>query len=103
MGEVAGDGPQGFDGLLDALEGLGLVASGEGRAEAVEVFLSQVGLEPGEEVEELAQGLVAWHQALAPAGESTCIFRDSAFVDDVAKTNLAAILEQYGLSQVRSL
>ena len=56
-----------------------------------------------EEVEELAQGLVAWHQALAPAGESTCIFRDSAFVDDVAKTNLAAILEQHGLSQVRSL
>lgn len=56
-----------------------------------------------EEVEELAQGLVAWHKELATAGESTCIFRDSAFVDDVAKTNLAAILEQHGLSQVRSL
>jgi adenine-specific DNA-methyltransferase len=56
-----------------------------------------------EEVEELAQGLVAWHQEQAPAGESTCIFRDSAFADDVAKTNLAAILEQHGLSQVRSL
>ena len=31
------------------------------------------------------------------------IFRDSAFADDVAKTNLAAILHQRGLSNVRSL
>ena len=31
------------------------------------------------------------------------VFRDSAFADDVAKTNCAAILEQHGLTNVRSL
>jgi len=55
------------------------------------------------EVEPLAQGLVAWHQVIAPAGDTTCLFRDSAFADDVAKTNLTAILNQHGLSNVRSL
>lgn len=54
-------------------------------------------------VEPLALGLVAWHQALKPAGETTVVFRDSAFVDDVAKTNLTAILRQSGLETVRSL
>lgn len=56
-----------------------------------------------EEVESLAQGIVAWHKALAPAGDTTCVFRDGAFADDVAKTNLAAILQQHGLQNVRSL
>jgi adenine-specific DNA-methyltransferase len=54
-------------------------------------------------VEPLAQGIVAWHTALAPAGDTTCVFRDSAFVDDVAKTNLVAILQQHGLANIRSL
>jgi hypothetical protein len=44
-----------------------------------------------------------WHKAQAPAGETTVVFRDSAFSDDVAKTNLTAILHQYGLDNVRSL
>ncbi len=57
----------------------------------------------GAEVEPLALGIVAWHKQLAPAGETTCVFRDSAFADDVAKTNLAAILSQHGLANVRSL
>ncbi len=56
-----------------------------------------------EEVEPLALGIVEWHKALAPGGESTVVFRDSAFADDVAKTNLAAILQQHGLENVRSL
>ena len=56
-----------------------------------------------EAVEPLAQGIVDWHKELAPAGDTTCVFRDSAFADDVAKTNLAAILEQHGLKNVRSL
>ena len=56
-----------------------------------------------DEVEPLAQGIITWHRALAPAGDTTCVFRDSAFADDVAKSNLAAILEQHGLSNVRSL
>lgn len=43
-------------------------------------------------------------QWLALAGkESTCVFRDSVFADDVAKTNLTAILEQHGTQNVRSL
>jgi adenine-specific DNA-methyltransferase len=55
------------------------------------------------EVEALAQGIVAWHKELAPAGNTTCVFRDSAFENDIAKSNLAAILEQYGIANVRSL
>jgi adenine-specific DNA-methyltransferase len=56
-----------------------------------------------EEVEALGLGIVEWRKALAPAGDTTCVFRDSAFADDVAKTNLAAILEQSGIANVRSL
>ena len=66
------------------------------------------------EVEPLALGIVEWYKQLAPAGETTVVFRDSAFTlptatnaaqagDDVAKTNLAAILQQHGLENVRSL
>lgn len=55
------------------------------------------------EVESLAAGIVSWHKELAPAGDSTVVFRDSAFADDVAKTNMAAILAQNGLENVRSL
>ncbi len=58
---------------------------------------------PQTDVELLALGLVTWHTALKPAGETTVVFRDSAFADDVAKTNLAAILHQHGLDTVRSL
>ena len=59
-------------------------------------------LERGD-VEPLAIGIVAWRKELAPAGDTTCVFRDSAFADDVAKTNMAAILEQHGIAKVRSL
>lgn len=55
------------------------------------------------DAEPLALGIIAWHKALGTAGDVTCVFRDSAFADDVAKTNLAAILEQYGIAKVRSL
>ena len=58
---------------------------------------------PQEEVESLALGMVAWHQSLKPAGDTTVVFRDSAFADDVAKSNLTAILHQHGLETVRSL
>lgn len=58
-----------------------------------------------DEVEPLALGIVSWHDALAPSGETTCIFRDSAFSDDVAKTNLVAILVQHGIDgrRIKSL
>jgi len=55
------------------------------------------------DVEPLALGIVGWHKELAPTGESTVVFRDSAFADDVAKTNLTAILQQHGLENVRSI
>jgi len=56
-----------------------------------------------DEGEELALGIVAWHKDLDPAGDTAVIFRDAAFADDVVKTNVAAILEQNGLKNVRSL
>jgi adenine-specific DNA-methyltransferase len=55
------------------------------------------------DAEPLAQGIAQWHEALKPAGDTTCVFRDNAFANDVAKTNLAAILDQHGIAQVRSL
>lgn len=56
-----------------------------------------------DDAEPLALGIAEWHVALAPAGDTTCVFRDSAFQNDEAKTNLAAILEQHGIHHVRSL
>jgi adenine-specific DNA-methyltransferase len=66
-----------------------------------------------DQAESLALGIVNWHKELVPTTdggtkkndriETTCVFRDSAFVDDVAKTNVAAILNQHGLANVRSL
>ncbi|MCX5952542.1 MAG: site-specific DNA-methyltransferase [Cyanobacteria bacterium] len=58
---------------------------------------------PQADVEPLALALVAWHQELKPAGDTTVVFRDSAFADDVAKTNITAILQQHGLKTVKSL
>lgn len=55
------------------------------------------------QVEVVAEGIIAWRRELAPAGDTTCVFRDSAFADDVAKTNMAAILSQNGIQTVRSL
>lgn len=56
-----------------------------------------------EEAEPLALGMVGWLKELAPAGDTTCVFRDSGFADDVVKSNLAAILEQSGLKNIRSI
>jgi len=56
-----------------------------------------------DDVEPLALGIAQWHTDESPAGATTVVFRDSAFADDVAKSNLTAILEQHGLPNVRSL
>jgi adenine-specific DNA-methyltransferase len=56
-----------------------------------------------EVVEPLAIGIVAWRAALAPAVDTRVVFKDSGFADDIAKTNMAAILNQNGISDVRSL
>lgn len=55
------------------------------------------------DAEPLALGIVDLYRMQQAAGEVTCMFRDSAFENDVAKTNLAAILEQHGIAKVRSL
>ena len=55
------------------------------------------------QVEEISQGIVEWHRELSPSADSHVFFRDSAFSDDVAKTNMVAILEQNGITHVRSL
>jgi adenine-specific DNA-methyltransferase len=56
----------------------------------------------GDEIGPLAVGVAAWQNEFAP-GETTLVFRDSAFPKDVAKTNLRAILEQNGIANVRSM
>jgi adenine-specific DNA-methyltransferase len=53
--------------------------------------------------EALALGIAQWHKELDPAGDTAVVFRDDAFADDVVKTNVAAILDQHGLKNVRSL
>jgi adenine-specific DNA-methyltransferase len=54
-------------------------------------------------IEPLASGIIAWHVALAPAVDPRVVFKDSGFADDIAKTNMAAILNQNGIADVRSL
>lgn len=58
---------------------------------------------PHASIENIAKGILEWHQELKPASDTHVFFRDSAFSDDVTKTNMAAILEQNGISHVRSL
>jgi len=54
-------------------------------------------------IEPLSAGIVAWIKELAPAVDARVVFKDSGFADDIAKTNMAAILNQNGISDVRSL
>ena len=56
-----------------------------------------------EQVEDIAQAIITWYGELAPSSDTHVFFRDSAFRDDVSKTNMAAILQQNGLAHVRSL
>lgn len=55
------------------------------------------------DAEALALGMAKWREEQGTATETTAVFRDSAFENDVAKSNLAAILEQHGIKNVRSL
>lgn len=45
----------------------------------------------------VAESIPSWLNEMGTAGEVTCVFRDSAFDDDVTKTNVAAILQQADL------
>lgn len=58
---------------------------------------------PASAVDEIANAILEWHRELEPETDTHVFFRDSAFEDDIAKTNMAAILEQNGITHVRSL
>ena len=55
------------------------------------------------EVEDLATGIAAWCDELGSTNDTTVVFRDSAFADDVAKTNCTEILRQRGIRNLRSI
>ena len=51
----------------------------------------------------MALGIAAWRDQLDNTDDTTVVFRDSAFADDVAKTNCTEILRQRGIRNVRSI
>ena len=51
----------------------------------------------------LGLGLVAWRKELVPVVQSSFVFRDSGFVNDVAKVNLVTTLEQALENEVLSI
>uniref|UniRef100_A0A483PZT7 site-specific DNA-methyltransferase (adenine-specific) n=2 Tax=Klebsiella pneumoniae TaxID=573 RepID=A0A483PZT7_KLEPN len=58
---------------------------------------------PACSVEELTKGIIDWHKSLKVGKDTVCYFLDDAFENNVAKTNLCAILEQHGLTNLHSL
>lgn len=59
-------------------------------------------IEP-QEVEKLSTGIADWISELGGASDVVVVFRDSAFANDVAKTNCTEILKQRGIKNVRSI
>ena len=55
------------------------------------------------EARHLGFGIASWKKDLSSSGESTVVFRDNGFADDRAKLNLTAVLEQRGLTNIRSI
>lgn len=53
--------------------------------------------------EALGTGIAAWRKALNPAVDTRVVFKDSGFADNDAKLNMAAILTQAGITDMRSL
>ena len=80
-----------FDGLT--------VSSVEG-GKLFTCFASQI---PASSVEGLTKGILDWHKSLKAGKDTVCYFLDDAFENNVAKTNLCAILEQHGLTNLHSL
>lgn len=58
---------------------------------------------PASSVEELTKGIIDWHKSLKVGKDTVCYFLDDAFENNIAKTNLCAILEQHGLTNLHSL
>ena len=57
----------------------------------------------GPDVDELAFGIAAWRDEMENTEDLTVFFRDSAFEDEVAKTNVIELLRQHDVKDVRSL
>ncbi|STV98051.1 type III restriction-modification system methylation subunit [Klebsiella pneumoniae] len=58
---------------------------------------------PASSIEVLTKGIIDWHKSLKAGKDTVCYFLDDAFENNVAKTNLCAILEQHGLTNLHSL
>ena len=58
-----------------------------------------------EDIEPLARAITDWHRQMQTQINipPQVFFRDSAFADDIAKSNMVAILQQRGIEYVRSL
>ncbi|EBC0165300.1 site-specific DNA-methyltransferase [Salmonella enterica subsp. enterica] len=78
----------------------GLTVSCVDGGKLITCFASKI---PASSVEELTKGIIDWHKSLKAGKDSVCYFLDDAFENNVAKTNLCAILEQYGLTNLHSL
>lgn len=55
------------------------------------------------DVAEVAAALASIAEEISPQSDVTVVLRDSAFVNDVAKTNLLAALEQSSISNVKTI
>ena len=60
----------------------------------------EIGVDDSERV---ALAIAEWLETLENTDDVTAVFRDDAFINDVAKLNLAEILRQYGVKDVRSI
>lgn len=55
------------------------------------------------DIESIAREICKWHAGQKCGNDSLVLFRDSGFEDDIAKTNITAILNQNGLTNIRSV
>ena len=55
------------------------------------------------EVDEVALGIAALRDEMENTDDLAVVFRDSAFADDLSKTNMTEILRQYDIKDVRSI
>ncbi|EJY8918237.1 site-specific DNA-methyltransferase [Escherichia coli] len=78
----------------------GLTVSCVDGGKLITCFTRQI---PASSVEELTKGIIDWHKSLKAGKDTVCYFLDDAFENNIAKTNLCAILEQHGLTNLHSL
>ncbi|EJC3855409.1 site-specific DNA-methyltransferase, partial [Salmonella enterica] len=51
----------------------------------------------------IAKEIINWYKELNAGKDAACYFLDNSFENNIAKTNLCAILEQQGLTNLYSL